>query len=375
VRKHESDPVRLADLPAGQDPADVAMLVRSATPEAPADLPLIKWRICRTLRRRGEQRQRAVRIGLVATLFFVTGGVVGAVVQPILLSRISAPSERSVPPAPAARARIPHGRAKPRPAAEPTALEPEATMAAPDLLQETAATRPAATVPAARPPTMPEPAVSRPATPRAQPTISQRWAWGNPPARTQGPTHPPEELPAVVPAKPTPDEQALLTRALQGLRIARDPEEALAALDEYVARFPQGALASEAARLRTEALLLTGRKTAALAELDRIPAQALPASDERRVLRGELRATAGRWREALADFDVVTVSLMGSHKMPDAKSMERLERALWGRASARSRLGDDGGARADLRDYLRLFPSGRFAAEAARLSGRGREGR
>jgi hypothetical protein len=165
----------------------------------------------------------------------------------------------------------------------------------------------------------------------------------------------------------------LLSKALQRLRIARDPNGALALLDQHRARFPVGVLTPEASRLRTEALLLAGRKDVALAELDRQPADALPGSDERRVLRGELRATAGRWRAALDDFDAVvrgfSANQVGAGTTADPKSREYFERALWGRASARSHLADQAGARADLLDYLRRFPGGRFAAEAARLLG------
>jgi hypothetical protein len=99
----------------------------------------------------------------------------------------------------------------------------------------------------------------------------------------------------------------------------------------------------------------------------------MPNSDERYVLRGELRAAVGRWREALGDFDVV---LRGHAEeeaeigaATDLKLHDRLERALWGRALARSRLGNDAGARADLRECLRRFPRGRFASEATRLLG------
>jgi tetratricopeptide (TPR) repeat protein len=123
--------------------------------------------------------------------------------------------------------------------------------------------------------------------------------------------------------------------------------------------------------LRAEALLQLGRKGEALAELDRLSLGRMPNSDERQVLRGELRAAVGRWREALGDFDVVVRSHAGQASdigaATDMKLRERFERALWGRALARSRLGDDAGARTDLRECLRLFPRGRFAAEAARL--------
>ena len=139
------------------------------------------------------------------------------------------------------------------------------------------------------------------------------------------------------------------------------------------ARFPGGVLAPEAGMLRAEALLQIGRKGDALAELDRLSLAQMPNSDEPHVLRGELRAAVGRWREALADFDVVLRGHAGARAYigapTDAKAQGRLERALWGRALARSRLGDDAGARADLQECLRRFPGGRFASEATRLLG------
>ena len=167
-------------------------------------------------------------------------------------------------------------------------------------------------------------------------------------------------------------EQALLTKALRSLRSVHDANAALVALDDYGARFPSGVLAPEAARLRTEALLLLGRKPAALAVLERDGQIGMPSGDDRRLLRGELRAAAGRWRAAAEDFDAVLHSDATGGPVADAKSSERLERALWGRASARSHLGDEASARSDLQEYLRRFPRGRFAADAARLVGKWR---
>ena len=90
-------------------------------------------------------------------------------------------------------------------------------------------------------------------------------------------------------------------------------------------------------------------------------------------MRAELHATAGRWQEALVDFDAVVRARLahepGAGTATSTKARERLERALWGRAAARSHLGDETGARADLRECLRRFPQGRFAAQAARLLG------
>ncbi len=167
---------------------------------------------------------------------------------------------------------------------------------------------------------------------------------------------------------PAPSEQTLLARAVRSLRSERQPERALAALDEYAARYPNGNLLPEAKRLRTEVLLALGQKGAALAELSRDQADGSAGGEERRLVRGELRAAEARWAEALEDFDAV-VRARAATGTATGKVRARFERALWGRASARSHLGDDAGARADLQECLRRFPQGRFAAQAAHLLG------
>jgi TolA-binding protein len=161
----------------------------------------------------------------------------------------------------------------------------------------------------------------------------------------------------------------LLARAVRSLRSERRPGNALAALDEYAARYPSGNLLPEASRLRTEALLALGHKGAALAELSRAPSDGGAGGEERRLVRGELRAAEGRWAEALEDFDAVVRARAAAGAAATAKVRARFERALWGRASARSHLGDEAGARAELQECLRRFPQGRFAAQAARLLG------
>jgi tetratricopeptide (TPR) repeat protein len=159
------------------------------------------------------------------------------------------------------------------------------------------------------------------------------------------------------------------------LRTSHEPQAALAALDEHRHRFPSGELAPEANRLRAEALLLLGRKATLLEELDR-SLLGETASDEWVVLRGELRAAAGRWQAALADFDAVVrthpINSGSGAETNDWRARAHIERALWGRASARSHVGDDAGARADLREYLRRFPDGRFADQTSRLLDKGR---
>jgi tetratricopeptide (TPR) repeat protein len=159
-------------------------------------------------------------------------------------------------------------------------------------------------------------------------------------------------------------EQALLGKVLKLLRSERNPPAALAMLDEHAKRFPDTVLAPEAGMFRAEALLGMGRKAEALSVLDGLPLASMPNRNERLVLRGELRLVAGRWQEARADFERPLSAL---NSLIDGKSPDVVERALWGRASARSHLGDEAGARADLALYLREFPSGRFATQATAL--------
>ena len=115
---------------------------------------------------------------------------------------------------------------------------------------------------------------------------------------------------------------------------------------------------------RAEALLGMGRKAEALSVLDGLPLASMPNRNQRLVLRGELRLVAGRWQEARADFEKPLSALSS---LVDGKSPDVVERALWGRASARSHLGDEAGARADLALYVRVFPAGRFTTQAAAL--------
>ena len=153
--------------------------------------------------------------------------------------------------------------------------------------------------------------------------------------------------------------QAMLGQALRSLRTDHDPVAALDILARHAALFPHSPLASERSVLEVEALLALGRRDEALARLDGMSLDNTPRSAERHVVRGELRARAQRWREAAADFDQVLEHGKGTSVWQ--------ERALWGRAVARTRTGDEGAARADLHTYLQLYPTGRFASEAARL--------
>jgi hypothetical protein len=192
----------------------------------------------------------------------------------------------------------------------------------------------------------------------AMPPLGPRPAPANPPPGTAAGV--PLRLPAApVPSRP---ETEFLADALRLLRAGGDPDAALASLDELTARFPRSALAPEVAAVRIEALLRAGRSAAALAELDRAPLEGTPGNDARLVVRGELRAQRGRWREAEADF----ARALGTRL--DGARDDLAERALWGRAAARARLGNAMGAAETCVLYLQRFPSGRFAESARRLS-------
>jgi len=147
--------------------------------------------------------------------------------------------------------------------------------------------------------------------------------------------------------------------AFRALRARRDPDAALALLDRHDRLFPRGALALEAGLARVEALLGAGRRAAALDVLDGLADGRDEAARQRSLLRGELRADAGRCTEALADFKAAE-SAGGSAKG------DRRARALWGQATCRARLGDAAGARRDFHHYLAAFPAGPHAADAQR---------
>jgi outer membrane protein assembly factor BamD (BamD/ComL family) len=155
-------------------------------------------------------------------------------------------------------------------------------------------------------------------------------------------------------------EERLLAAAVRALHVDTDPRSALAALDEYGTHYPHGRLLVEAEVLRVDALAALKNTSEVLRILDGLDFSQMPGGLARQLQRGELRAAAGRYREAEADF---------ANVLNRARSQDLgvLERALWGRAQSRAGLGDADGARTDANAYVRRFPSGRFAAAAARM--------
>jgi hypothetical protein len=154
------------------------------------------------------------------------------------------------------------------------------------------------------------------------------------------------------------DESSLLGRALARLRQQRDPSGALADLDLYAARFPSGVLDREAQSARVDALLMAGRLGEARTVLSKLTLRMGARDRELRVIRGELDADSA-CAKAIEDFEAV---------LNESASDPLAERALWGRAACRARLGDERGARKDLAHYIARFPDGPHAAVArARL--------
>jgi hypothetical protein len=172
------------------------------------------------------------------------------------------------------------------------------------------------------------------------------------------PATPPEEVPEPMSApghvtRPSSIaiESEMLQKALVKLRRDHDARSTLDLLDDYRARFPHGVLSTEASIARVDALLLLGRRDDALSWLARLPLERSGRSIELQLLRAELYAERD-CNQALPDFDAILAPALASSLG---------ERALYGRAACRLRLGDVVGGRADLHSYLARYPAGRFA--------------
>jgi TolA-binding protein len=200
------------------------------------------------------------------------------------------------------------------------------------------------------PPTSPPPvALPAPATKKVS----------EPPARKVALTDTPPPVPPPVERNeptPTSPEITALEQAMSLLRGKHDAPAALAALDHYIARFPDGALAREARVARVDALLMLDRADDALWALEELPLDAQRRGTELQLIRGELRARTDCAR-AEADFTAVLGRVQPG-------TLE--ERALYGRAVCRSAQGNRGGAADDLRRYVERFPNGAHAGWAHR---------
>lgn len=356
MSKPLANPPRLSRLHDAEDALGVGRMFRDARDLPEEELPTLHWRLRTSQRLRALRPRLVLRVALVVGIVFCLGGVVGAFVSPFR-ARKEAAGQSARPDPALARHRKPHVTGAAMPAPESQA--PPAVAATP------AVTSPVANEPASAPADEATVADRQSSSRTLKRTASHRLAAVARPVPPPAPAPIPAVAPAPSPSSSIAIEQALLGQAVKLLRHDRDARGALVVLAEHAQRFPTGALAAEGAMLRIEALLDLGRRDEALAILDGADLASLPNRDAQRVVRGELRAANGRWPEAKHDFDEV----LGQGTVPAANPRLRKtqERALWGRASARSRLGDQAGARADLELYLRDFPDGRFASEAAAL--------
>jgi hypothetical protein len=351
---HDSDPVRWRDLPDepdGDDAADDrarrarALVQRIGDPVLPGPAAMAALSPRGVGRRRAARpplgRSRRLQLALAAALLLL-GAALGASANSWLSARrlalrasetATAAAERYVtsararlpPPPPAASQ--PPVTPTPPPTTEPTPASPESPRTAP----------PPAVVPAPFLARRQAAAVVAPSTRRATADVD--------PALTH--------VEAVT-------EAHALGDAVRRLRRDDDPRGTLAALDEHDARFPGGALAGEASLLRVEAELALGERAVALRLLDGLVLDGTARARELFVLRGELRAEAGRCAEAMADLARGAAARPGAADAID-------ERALFARASCASRLRRYADARRALEEYATRFPNGPHAAEAARI--------
>jgi TolA-binding protein len=156
-----------------------------------------------------------------------------------------------------------------------------------------------------------------------------------------------------------PGETRRLAQAFHALRVDGDAAAALAALDRYAQRFPNGTLAPEARIARVEALLALGRTGDALSLLLAMRERDTGLTRDVQITRAELLAEKDRCPEAMPDFDDLVQA-----NVRDAVG----ERALYGRAACHLRAGRTAAARQDLDRYLSVYPGGRFAGAAQRAA-------
>jgi len=327
VIRPADEPTLWSELPAGDAPAAQAgeLVRRLGEPEAPGDDRLAAIRARITLRRGPRTVRRSFTWALVvgALMIGTTLGVAASGwIEPLRARLRPHDNEASSPPRAAPHHRTRHRAAAPvpGPAPEPPALDP-----APAVLER------------------PAPAIAAPSEVHQSPTTLRR---------TRGPG-------ALVAAAREPKaargEAAVLAAAIRKLRRDGNARGALATLDEHAASYPRGELGAEADLVRVEALLAIGDRAAALRLLD-ARADTNPRARQALLVRGELRAAAGRCADAVGDLSRVLAS---------APRDGLDERALYARASCLSRLHDYPAARRDLDAYLGKFPDGRYAAQAA----------
>lgn len=257
---------------------------------------------------------------------------------------------RTMPNRPRAKAAPVEAARQPLPSEDHPALEASPPAPGPVAPLSLSTTKPASATrtalaghePSVAPPALAPPAAWERALEPAGPPAVAASGWQRP-------------APAAVPA-PATDEITALDRAMALLRRERNAEAALAALDDYLRRYPNGFLQREALSGKVDALLLLRRPEQALAALEAFPFDNHRRSLELQVIRGELRARRD-CPSAIKDFNDA------QGRGPDAALLERI---LYGRGACRANTGDRHGAVSDLRRYVERFPEGSHAGWARR---------
>jgi hypothetical protein len=294
----------------------------------------------RTARRTGRfAHRRSLQVAIAVGVVLLAGATFAAF-QHFVLPRLAARPGRATESAELVRARRAHAPlARPVAVAEADAAPLSAPRAPAERPRRIAARVATSDAPSVTPP---QPTPSAAALPVPRP----RWPVDDARPAPRAPEAPDDQ---------TPTEARVLARAISHLRGNHDAAAALDDLAEYDRRFPSGLLDQEVLRIRTEALLDVGRDREALTRLDERAADVL--TRPLLLLRGELRARAGRCEEALRDL----APLADESQTPSALA----SRAIYARASCHAQLGDVAAARADLERYEARFPGGGFHADAA----------
>jgi hypothetical protein len=341
----ERTPIRerwTAQVPGSRDEAHAGSLLRAASATKPfgaREIAEVGARLHGKERFRPRPLAWQLALGAALVLF---GGALSASVSQVL--RIaSAPTREPETPVPAAASARRGSLGTTRPAGQTPPPAP-AILPSPEPAPEQVA------------PSM----VARPAVARAVRSVAMREEPRPDKPDLEKPASPlePQVMPPPLPgASALAKESRLLTRAIAKLRQDGDAEQALTILEQHRSEFgARGALAPEANATRIEALLRLGRHTQALALLDAMAPATNGVGREMLVARAELRADKSRRTAALHDFDLLLTT--------GGKTDSVTERALYGRATCRGKIGDGEGARRDLETYLATFPEGRFAHEA-----------
>ena len=177
-----------------------------------------------------------------------------------------------------------------------------------------------------------------------------------PPTASTAPTTSPPVARGSAPLPAVSDEVRALDRAMGYLRRDHNAVAALATLEQYLDRYPHGALHQEARMARIDALLMLGRQQQALDALEATTFDRGLRSTELLVVRAELHAARDCGR-AKRDFSAALA------RSPDAGLLERI---LYGRGVCLIKMQDAATASADIRSYLGRFPKGAHADWARR---------